>query len=346
MNSRQFAKRPHDRPKKWDHSPMSRTYKAIGINLKSKPLGESDRLLTILTREFGLVQAVAMGARKHNSKLAGRSGLFVVNELLIAKGRTLDKIAQADTLESYPRLALDLQKLTAGQYLAELCLCQALSEQPQEELFLLLNEHLQRLEQSTTVIAHLTHAVFQMLVLAGIVPQVAACCMTRQAIAPNFSHSDWRTGFSIAAGGTVTLEVYERLKEQSQVRRPLGPPAAQHAATFRTQNLLLTASELYLLQQLAHAHLPEQVLPPAATNQPIITPAKFVASSTLWLSVERLLRQYAQFHFDRPIRSATLIDTCFLPDVSRLAPLDHPLISPLPTAPFPTAQRYDATARL
>ena len=109
---------------------MSRTYKATGINLKSMPMGESDRLLTVLTREYGLVQVLAMGARKHNSSLAGRSGLFVVNQLLIAKGKSLDKLTQAETLESYPGLAQDLRRLTASQYLAELCLCQALSEQP------------------------------------------------------------------------------------------------------------------------------------------------------------------------------------------------------------------------
>src|SRR5512147_915068 len=99
------------------------------------PFGEADRLLTILTREHGLIQAIAMGARKHSSSLAGRSGLFVVNDLLIVKGRSLDKVTQAETLESYPKLGKDLQKLTVSQYLAELCLCQALSDQPQEELF-------------------------------------------------------------------------------------------------------------------------------------------------------------------------------------------------------------------
>jgi DNA repair protein RecO (recombination protein O) len=126
---------------------MSRTYKATGINLKSMPLGEADKLVTILTREFGLIRAVAPGARKQNSKLGGRSGLFVVNELLLAKGRSLDKITQAETLESYPGLSKDLSKLAASQYLAELVLCHALSEQPQEELYELLNEHLRRLEQ-------------------------------------------------------------------------------------------------------------------------------------------------------------------------------------------------------
>jgi DNA repair protein RecO (recombination protein O) len=103
---------------------MSRTYKATGINLKSMPMGESDRLLTILTREFGLVRAIAMGSRKHNSRMGGRSELFVVNELMFAKGRSLDKITQAETLESYPRLGQDLRKLIASQYLAELCLHQ------------------------------------------------------------------------------------------------------------------------------------------------------------------------------------------------------------------------------
>jgi DNA repair protein RecO (recombination protein O) len=289
---------------------MSRTYKATGINLKSKPLGESDRLLTILTREFGLVQAVAMGARKHNSKLAGRSGLFVVNDLLIARGRSLDKVAQADTLESYPGLGLDLKKLTASQYLAELCLCQALSDQPQDELFLLLNEHLQRLERSPAhlIMAHLTHAVFQMLVLAGIAPQVYACCMTRRAIAPNFSHSDWRTGFSIPAGGTVTLEVFERLKNQSQHSRQAAAP--RRALTFQSQNALVTASELFLLQQLAQTQLPDLALPaaPPAAGKP----APEAPPEALWCAVERLLRQYSQFHFDRQIRSASLIEACFL----------------------------------
>ncbi|MEO0353157.1 MAG: DNA repair protein RecO, partial [Cyanobacteria bacterium P01_A01_bin.15] len=36
-----------------------------------------------------------------------------------------------------------------------------------------------------------------------------------------------------------------------------------------------------------------------------------VAPHDLWRRVERLLRNYAQFHFDRPIRSAVLIDSCF-----------------------------------
>ncbi|MBD1844472.1 DNA repair protein RecO [Cyanobacteria bacterium FACHB-63] len=290
---------------------MSRTYKAIGINLKAMPLGEADRIVTILTKEFGLLRAVAMGARKQNSKLGGRSGLFVVNELLMAKGRSLDKITQAETLESYPGLGRNLKKLTAGQYLAELALQQALSEQPQEELFYLLNEHLGRIEQCTDdeVLPRLIHAVFQLLVVAGVAPQVHQCSVTGTTIEPDLSSSEPQAGFSSSIGGVVKLEELDRLiEEQSphyRVQSPVGEyrVAGSNVSTaprkFRAAlNVPLYAPELAALQ-----HLP-QAEPPAPDQHP----------APVWLTLEKLLRQYVQYHFDQPIRSAALIESCFAPD--------------------------------
>lgn len=300
---------------------MGGTYKATGINLKSMPMGESDRLLTILTREFGLVRAVAMGSRKHNSQLGGRSSLFVVNQLLIAKGRSLDKVAQAETLESYPGLGQDLKKLTASQYLAELCLCQALSDQPQEELFFLLNEHLKRLEQSpaSEVLPRLVHAIFQLLALAGIAPQVFYCCLTRQPLTPDREDPRWRAGFSIPTGGVVTLKALEQIQSEqfsesgkphtgverrSEAERPEHRSRRPNPSSL---NLPITAAQLTVLQQLPQADLFDPATH-AADRSP-----QTVGSVQAWLSVERLLRQYSHHHFDRAIRSASLIDACFLP---------------------------------
>lgn len=295
---------------------MSRTYKATGINLKSMPMGESDRLLTILTREHGLVQAVAMGARKHNSSLSGRSGLFVVNQLLIANGRSLDKIAQAETLESYPGLSQDLKKLTASQYLAELCLCQALSEQPQEELFHLLNHHLKRLERSPSdlVLPYLTDAIFQLLALEGVAPQVYRCCVTQNPLCPDLETPNWRVGFSAPAGGTVTLEALHQMQQRKPMPKPkttptMGETAANYTSSgsFKRSAHLhrqISAMELAVLQAIAQSE-------PHNADQ-TASFASLPTSHEDWLSVERLLRQYAQYHFDRPIRSASLVDACFL----------------------------------
>lgn len=289
---------------------MSRTYKATGINLKTQVLGESDKIVTILTREFGLIRAVAPGARKHNSSLGGRSGMFVVNELLIAKGRSLDKITQAQTLKTYPGLAKDLGKLAASQYLAEIVLCEALSEQPQEELYDLFNEHLHRLEAVSSanpsgVLAHLAHGVFHLLALAGLTPQVQICCLSGHPLKPDFSDPNWQVGFSIPAGGTVSLEARERLRregerEMREMRRDQYPiPNAQTVVVHRQDipviSSRLGAMELALLQHLSQ---PEIMQIDGARDHD-------------WLSVEQILRQYAQYQLGRPIRSATLIDSYF-----------------------------------
>ena len=191
-----------------------RNYKATGINLKGMPMGEADRLVTVLTKEYGLVRAIAPGARKHKSKLAGRSGLFVINEALFIKGKSLDKLVQAETVRSFPGLSKDLAKLTASQYLAEIVLSLALSEQPQEELYYLLIEHLGRIENapSAHVLACLAQATFHLLALAGVAPEVHRCCLSRSPLEIDLGNSDWRVAFSVCSGGTVTLEEVKRLE--------------------------------------------------------------------------------------------------------------------------------------
>ena len=230
--------------------------------------------------------------------------MFVVNELLIAKGRSLDKITQAQTIKSYPGLAQNLGKLAASQYLAEIVLCQALSEQPQEELYKLLNEHLNRLEalpntSNEGILAYLTHGVFHLLALAGLTPQVQACCLTGRSITPDFIDPRWRVGFSISAGGTICLQALEAMKKQTEDNKvrtvsPSGYKTIVHHQEIPVLSSRLNATELAILQQLSQSEI-----------------GKDTANDPSWLSVEQILRFYAQYHFGRPIRSAALIDSFF-----------------------------------
>lgn len=299
---------------------MSRTYKATGINLKSIPLGESDRIITILTRECGLIRAVAPGVRKPKSKLGGRAGLFVVNELVLTQGRSLDRITQAETLESYPGLSKDLGKLTAGQYLAELALCQALSDQPQEELFSLLSEHLSRIEglilggdrpSTTQVLPLLTQGIYHLLALGGIAPQVHSCCLTQRPLTPDFQSVNWRVGFSISAGGTVSLSPGNS-PSNSSAAGPKPDPSHRSSPSVQAQTLprkvdrQLNAVELAILQQLTAAELPHEThlnlqIQGMMGERPSV--------DQVWVSIEHLLRHYAQYHYGQSIRSATLMDT-------------------------------------
>lgn len=356
---------------------MGATYKATGINLKSMPMGENDRLLTILTREFGLIRAIAPGSRKHESTLRGRSGLFVVNHLLMVPGKSLDKIIQAESSASFPKLSQDLGKLTAAQYLAELCLYQALSEQPQEDLFIALCRVLERLEtvESKMAIAILVEGIVEMLYLAGIIPEVERCSITRQPIPPHDPNNRWRVGFHPAAGGVVSLAVFDKIsiKERHQsihtmdfgelesefaftarptlvknerrhsfqntanlsenppenvpepsdrlARHPIDRPSAvsQPPGNYRVRRSVagtrLTADEWSLLQEVVKRQhrMAGKVAQPAA-------PSMQDDSPEIWLSLERALRYYAQYHFERAIQSAHLIDSCFAPLPSTVSP--------------------------
>ncbi len=287
---------------------MGKTYRATGINLKSAALGENDRLLTILTKEYGLIRVVAAGARKHRSGMAGRSGLFVMNDLHIAAGRNLDRITQAETIYAFTGLGQNLSRLTAAQYLAELVMVQALSAQPQEELFGLLSQQLKNLESKNlepknsspdfakssaqNLLKKLNSGIYQLLAIAGFAPELLVCCLTRQALVPNLTDPHWQTGFSISDGGVVKIT----------------PEFNQSATKI---NYHLNGRELNALQSLATPNLAPPNLRSTDDLENDLDNVLDEPHLPTWIRVERILRAYAQYHFDRPILSAALIDSCF-----------------------------------
>lgn len=295
---------------------MTKAYKATGINLKAQPLGESDKIVTILTKEFGLIKAIAPGARKPKSHLGGRTGLFIVNELLIHPGKSLNTITQAQTIKSYFSLSQNLGKLAASQYLAEIVLHQALSEQSQIEIYDLLNKSLERLEKipnhaTTSIIAYLTQGVFELLALAGLTPEVERCCLTQRVLTPDLQNPFWQVGFSISAGGIICLKAWEVLRKQREMERKENKEIESNFSTsianssgyetvFHQQeipiiNRRLNGKQLIMLQYLSQTEIIQID----------------AASDSGWLSVEQILRQYVQYHLGHSIRSATLIDSYF-----------------------------------
>ena len=285
---------------------MSQTYKATGINLKAIPLGETDRLLTILTPDVGLVRAVAPGSRKHQSRLGGRSDLFVINECLVVKGKRLDKLIQAETLRTFPGLSRHLGRLTASQYLAEVVLLMALSDCPQSELFHVLVEHLERIETASpgALLAALCHGLYHLLALAGVAPEVHRCTRSRVDIVPNLLDPAWRVEFSAEAGGLVQLAATPQLAEAPGSFGQARGQGQNQRHQDKNHPVLLTATDVALLQQLSKPDI-------ISTLPTGLDSAGAGKSQQLWSRVERLLREYTQDYFERPIRSAALVDVCF-----------------------------------
>ncbi len=95
-------------------------YRASGVVLRVHKLGEADRIITLLTRERGLVRAVARGVRKTSSRFGARVEPFMHVSVQLAEGRSLDTITQVETIDAFARtLGADYGAYTAGTAMLE-----------------------------------------------------------------------------------------------------------------------------------------------------------------------------------------------------------------------------------
>lgn len=97
-----------------------RIFKAEGLVLRTRALGEADRLVTLLTLELGKFEAVARGARKIKSKLAAGVDLFTYGRFNFHRGRTWPIITGQDSIKHFRRFREDPALYPYGLYLAEL----------------------------------------------------------------------------------------------------------------------------------------------------------------------------------------------------------------------------------
>jgi DNA repair protein RecO (recombination protein O) len=97
-----------------------RLYRAQCIVLKRMDLGEADRIVTLYSRDHGKLRAVAKGVRRTTSRSAGHLEPFTLTDVLLAVGRELDVVSQADTLLSFRNVREDVVLTSHGYYLVEL----------------------------------------------------------------------------------------------------------------------------------------------------------------------------------------------------------------------------------
>lgn len=78
-----------------------RSYRDSAVVLRQHKLGEADYILTLLTRENGLVRAVAKGVRRPRSRFGARLELFAHVDLQLYPGRNLDTVTQVHSIAAY-----------------------------------------------------------------------------------------------------------------------------------------------------------------------------------------------------------------------------------------------------
>ena len=86
-------------------SAASVPYAARALVLRTRPLGEKDRICVLFCPERGRISAVAKGARGAKSKLAALAQPFVIARFLLVTGRSLHIVSQAQIETSHSGLS-------------------------------------------------------------------------------------------------------------------------------------------------------------------------------------------------------------------------------------------------
>jgi len=177
--------------------PPPRVYKTAAIVLRHRKLGEADKILTLFTANYGKLDAIAKGVRRPTSKLAGHVEPLTYSTFLLALGRELDIVTQAETLEPLTPLREDLERLGRGLYAAELVDRLTPDRQESYPLFRLLLETLRRLATRDDLDLALRYFEVQLLDELGYRPQLDRCVSCEAALEPTTNF--WSAG----AGGVL-----------------------------------------------------------------------------------------------------------------------------------------------
>lgn len=122
------------------------TYRDQGIVLRTHKLGETDRILTLMTQGRGKVRAVAKGVRRPGSRFGGRLEPYSHVDLLLYEGRSLDVVTQADLLAPHANIRADWHTSSAAAVLVELVDTVSVEGDRDNRLFLQLRAGLQALD--------------------------------------------------------------------------------------------------------------------------------------------------------------------------------------------------------
>jgi DNA repair protein RecO (recombination protein O) len=174
-----------------------RLYRTEAIILKRSNLGEADRLLTLYAPHLGKRRVTAKGVRKLTSRKAGHLELFTHSQLLLARGRSLDIVTQAETISSFPKLRTDLSKTSHVYYIGELLDRFTGEEVDNYPLFELLLQTLGRLNEGFNIGLTTRFYELHLLELVGYQPQLFHCVRCSQTIKPTTNY------FSAGDGGVV-----------------------------------------------------------------------------------------------------------------------------------------------
>ncbi|OES44337.1 DNA repair protein RecO [Domibacillus iocasae] len=191
-----------------------------GIVLRTNDYGETNKIVTMLTREKGKKAAVARGAKKTNSRLSGVTQPFTHGYFLVQGGKGLGTMQQGEALDSMRHIREDLLKTAYAAYIVELTDRTTEDGQAGAPLFELVRKSLAYINDGVDPAIVTNIFEMKMLSQAGLRPELSSCAVCGE--------MEGRFGFSIRENGLICHRCFEK----DPYYLPLSPAAIRLLRLF------------------------------------------------------------------------------------------------------------------
>ena len=251
-----------------------------GLCIKASPLGENDRLITILTDDLGILRLAAPGARRPKSSLTSASPLTYLSMQIFGK-RSLKSIRQIKIIKSYTGLGKNIETLAAAQAITELTFLLVGNNDKQQNYLSCVLAHLDRIylyevpkEEDIKMLSMSIQSLIHLLAIGGINLPINHCCKTGGPIIPPLGDWEWEC-YYLPNEGFSTIEDSQSI-------------------------LKINASEVALLQRLLFPELPIK------SNGELLGPKK------VWLKILLIIETWISAQLDKELSSLKMMRELYI----------------------------------
>ncbi len=176
--------------------------KCEGIIIRATNYGETNKIVTLYTREWGKVGVMARGAKKPNSRLAAVTQLFTYGYFLIQRGNGLGTLQQGEMISSMRSIREDIFLTAYASYIVDLTDKGTDDRKPNPYLFELVHQILNLINEGYD--AEILVNIFEMKMLNtfGLYPVLNQCSIC--------GSTDGHYSFSIREGGLLCHRCLEK----------------------------------------------------------------------------------------------------------------------------------------
>lgn len=176
-----------------------RVFKTNAVILRRSDYGEADRILTVLSPDYGKLRAIAKGVRRPQARAAGHVELYTLAEMVLAQGRELYVVTQVELVEPFLAIHDDLHRIAYASLFAELADRFVVDEQQNLEAYVLLVSGLSWIcEPDVDLALAARYYELHLLDAMGYTPSFFQCAISGERLEPVDQF------YSVSQGGAIS----------------------------------------------------------------------------------------------------------------------------------------------